>query len=254
MNPLCELSQSEQDKRFKAITSVLDSMGVEYRIQDYISGKNIIVSTHGKKSNLLVIGAHWDSFKGSTGANDNASSCWILLRLIASLYGSTNKRIDFVFFDGEERGATGSTAYIESKKNPKEKICAMVNLDVCGFGEYIGIKENPNTRNNKHFYNITSDKNINKHKVNCLHYFGIGDDVNFSCNEIPCISVSAMDKSTLDYFWYKGNWNNGVEFDGTYNHREPMVFSTMHNRENDNVEIVCQSSMDMVFQFLLDGL
>lgn len=130
------IAVKDQLQRREAIKNILNQRSIPYKIQHTIQGKHEIeniVITFGETEKYLVLGAHYDSVAGSTGANDNASGVSILIELAARLQACNASGIEIVFFDREETDDHGSHAYIRLRE--KEKISAMVNLDMCGFGE-----------------------------------------------------------------------------------------------------------------------
>ncbi|MBR3997094.1 MAG: M28 family peptidase, partial [Clostridia bacterium] len=163
-----KIAVTDQAERKSAVLAVLAGLEIPYEIHDSVqddqSVSNIVVSLN-PSSRRLVIGAHWDSVEGSTGANDNASSCSILLRLCEVLK-NTDKSVDLVFFDKEEKGCLGSRAYID--ETGRENIAAMVNLDVCGAGQRIVIWSKGNA-DNPAFHGILTSANLAKHGVTDPH-------------------------------------------------------------------------------------
>ena len=123
-NYLNQIAVIGNDNRRLAIEGILKSIDVNYQIIGNTT-KNIVVSFNASNERL-VIGAHYDAIY--YGANDNAAACVILLNLIKDLK-STNKSIDFVFFDKEEAGGVGSKEFISIVG--KNKIKGMINLDMC---------------------------------------------------------------------------------------------------------------------------
>ncbi len=94
-----------------------------------IAGENIIVRL-GQGTKRIVVGAHYDAFKDSPGANDNGSGVAVVLALIQHLQNMEwNYSVDFCFFDQEEAKLMGSMSYINHFVIPKNHL-AMINLDV----------------------------------------------------------------------------------------------------------------------------
>ena len=66
------------------------------------------------KNEVVLIGAHFDSWHGGTGAADNASGCIVMLeamRIIKSLGISPKRTIRLALWGGEEQGLFGSRGY-----------------------------------------------------------------------------------------------------------------------------------------------
>jgi hypothetical protein len=66
------------------------------------------------KNEVVLIGAHFDSWHGGTGAADNASGCIVMMeamRIIKSLGISPRRTIRLALWGGEEQGLFGSRGY-----------------------------------------------------------------------------------------------------------------------------------------------
>ncbi|MGQ0593627.1 MAG: M28 family peptidase [Gammaproteobacteria bacterium] len=93
---------------------------------------------HGKAREIILIGAHYDSVRGSPGANDNASGVAALLelsRLFAEL--KPDRTVRFVAFVNEEppffyRRQMGSMVYTEAARERDDDIRLMMSLEMLG--------------------------------------------------------------------------------------------------------------------------
>jgi hypothetical protein len=102
------------------------------------------------KNEVVLIGAHWDSWHGGTGAADNASGCIVMmeaLRILKNLDVAPRRTIRVALWGGEEQGMYGSRGYldqylIDSKTNTHkpgfDQFAAYFNMDN-GSGRYRGI-------------------------------------------------------------------------------------------------------------------
>lgn len=107
-----------------------------YRVKDTLDlgGEDIIVRV-GTGPKRIVVGAHFDAWEGSPGANDNGAGVAVVLELIKTLRSQAwNCTFDFCFFDQEEKGLLGSQFYIQKVLDRKNHF-GMINLDVVGTGE-----------------------------------------------------------------------------------------------------------------------
>jgi aminopeptidase S len=134
-------SGADSSARRLAITKQLDAAGVSYRLDDFslpnFSGTNIVADVPARKpGKVLLLGAHYDRVAQGQGAVDNAGSCAVLLRLLASFKAKPleNYSIRAVFFDLEEGGLVGSQAYFAKNQN-SEKPALALNLDIFGYGD-----------------------------------------------------------------------------------------------------------------------
>ena len=102
------------------------------------------------KNEVVLLGAHIDSWNGGTGAADNASGCIVMLeamRILKNLDVAPRRTIRVALWGGEEQGLFGSAGYAEKylvDPNTKEhkpdydKFAGYFNMDN-GSGKYRGI-------------------------------------------------------------------------------------------------------------------
>ncbi len=102
------------------------------------------------KNEVVLLGAHIDSWHGGTGAADNASGCIVMmeaLRILKSLNAAPRRTIRVALWGGEEQGLNGSRGYVEkylydskakTNKPDFDKFCVYFNMDN-GSGRYRGI-------------------------------------------------------------------------------------------------------------------
>jgi hypothetical protein len=92
-----------------------------------------------RASEMVVVGAHYDSVLGSPGANDNGSGVAALLEVARLLHGRplprTLRLVAFVneeppFFQGEEMG---SVQYSRRCKESGDDVVAMLSLETIGY-------------------------------------------------------------------------------------------------------------------------
>lgn len=92
----------------------------------------------GMKSEVVVLGAHYDTDAYVPGADDNASGCAMLLELASYLRNQSHDRtIKIVFFDfGSSRFAggkdSGSAVWAENVAKSNTNVVAMISLDSIG--------------------------------------------------------------------------------------------------------------------------
>ena len=68
------------------------------------------------KNEVVLLGAHIDSYQGGTGAADNASGCIVMmeaLRILKALNVTPKRTIRVALWGGEEQGLYGSRGYAE---------------------------------------------------------------------------------------------------------------------------------------------
>jgi len=117
-------------------------------------GYNVIAEIPGTdprlKDEVVMLGAHLDSWHGATGATDNAAGCAVMMeavRIINELGLKPRRTIRIALWSGEEQGLHGSRNYVKNnfgdpatmKLTPaQEKVSAYYNLDN-GTGRIRGI-------------------------------------------------------------------------------------------------------------------
>ena len=89
-------------------------------------------------SEVVMIGAHLDSWHTGTGASDNADGVAVVLeamRILKSLGVAPKRTIRVALWGGEEQGLLGSKAYVkehlegDANKTERDKLVAYLNLD-----------------------------------------------------------------------------------------------------------------------------
>lgn len=102
------------------------------------------------KDEIVLAGAHIDSWHGGTGAADNAAGCIVMmeaLRIIKELDAAPRRTIRIALWGGEEQGLNGSRGYVErylidketkAHKPDYDKFSVYFNMDN-GSGRYRGI-------------------------------------------------------------------------------------------------------------------
>ncbi|HEV8699999.1 MAG TPA: M20/M25/M40 family metallo-hydrolase [Candidatus Polarisedimenticolia bacterium] len=82
-------------------------------------GQNVIAEIPGgrKKDEVVMLGAHLDSWHGGTGATDNAAGCAVALeamRILKTLGLKADRTVRLALWDGEEQGLFGSRGYVRA--------------------------------------------------------------------------------------------------------------------------------------------
>ena len=108
--------------------------------------RNVIAEIRGreKPDEIVLLGAHLDSWDLGTGANDNgvnAATVIELARAIKQLRLAPRRTIRFALFTGEEQGMYGSAGYVKSHATEADQHVAMVNFDA-GSGRTTGFYVN----------------------------------------------------------------------------------------------------------------
>jgi len=127
------------------IDRIFENLGYEVFSQEYaVQGKkvkNIEVQLEGTghSGEIVIIGAHYDSVRGSPGANDNATGTAAVLEIARLLFAQPNERtVRFVAFVNEEPPFSmtqdmGSRVYAKRSRERGENIVAMFSIETIGF-------------------------------------------------------------------------------------------------------------------------
>ncbi len=93
------------------------SLKVQVSTSD-VNAANIIGEIPGgkKKDEVIMIGAHFDSWHGGTGATDNGAGSAVMIevmRILKTLNLSMDRTVRIALWSGEEQGLFGSEAYVK---------------------------------------------------------------------------------------------------------------------------------------------
>jgi len=121
---------------------------LELNLQGSFSGKpvevyNTVAEIRGteKPDEVVILGAHLDSWDLGTGATDNGTGSMAVLeaaRALQKLGVKPKRTIRFVLFTGEEQGLNGSKAYVQTHKDELAKISGVLIHDT-GTGKVLTI-------------------------------------------------------------------------------------------------------------------
>jgi carboxypeptidase Q len=162
-SPPAVVVEAEQYNRL--VRLVNHGIPVELRVStstsfyDAARSFNVVAEIHGtdRGDELVMVGAHLDSWQGGTGAVDNAAGCAIVMeamRILQSMHAPLSRSVRMVLWDGEEQNEAGSKAYVkahfgDSKTGSRlpefNKISAYFNVD-SGSGRIRGFVAQKNTK------------------------------------------------------------------------------------------------------------
>ncbi len=139
----------ELEKVARYLETTLESYGNAVGRQEFVADgkpvRNIDVTIEPPAGiadpEVVVVGAHYDSARGTPGANDNATGAAAVIelaRLLGDLKGTSGKRIRLVLFVNEEppyfmTEAMGSLHYARALSARHERVVAMYSLETIGF-------------------------------------------------------------------------------------------------------------------------
>ena len=122
------------------LAKVLTQSGLTPERQAYSAeGENVyaMLSCGRPSAELVVVGAHYDSSRGSPGANDDATGVAAVAAVARQLVRVKRRTRDvaFVFFDEEERGLRGSRAFAQWLKDEKRAVHSVHTIDQMGWDQ-----------------------------------------------------------------------------------------------------------------------
>jgi carboxypeptidase Q len=123
-------------------TEVRVRMDVVNRIGPSYDAQNVVAEIRGKEKpeEVVLIGAHLDSWALGTGAEDNGVNAALVIdvaRAFRELGLQPRRTVRFVLFTGEEQGMWGSAGYVERHKAELDRHAGVVIFDV-GSGRTAG--------------------------------------------------------------------------------------------------------------------
>ena len=136
--PAVQLSQEQYFQMFRNLKRGL-SVRLELNVQnrllaDDLQAHNTLAEIPGSdlKGQVVMLGAHLDSWFGGTGATDNGAGSIVMMeamRIIKTLGLEPRRTIRIGLWSGEEQGLRGSRAWVENHKAELGTISAYVNVD-----------------------------------------------------------------------------------------------------------------------------
>jgi len=121
-------------------------MRVELSMPNKIGGpieqENVVGEIRGyeKPDEVVILGAHLDSWELGTGALDNGCNAAMVIEAARAIKATgllPRRTIRFVLFSGEEQGTIGSYEYVKAHRAEMDKIRAMITYDA-GIGRVTG--------------------------------------------------------------------------------------------------------------------
>ncbi len=107
-----------------------------------IEQQNVVGEIRGyeKPDEVVILGAHLDSWELGTGALDNGCNAALVIEAARAIKATgllPRRTIRFVLFSGEEQGTVGSFEYVKAHRAELDKIRAMITFDA-GIGRVTG--------------------------------------------------------------------------------------------------------------------
>jgi hypothetical protein len=104
---------------------IVNSDGREYNVVGDIPGTDLA-------NQMVMIGAHFDSWHGGTGATDNGAGSVVMLeamRILRALNLPLRRTVRIALWSGEEQGLIGSNRYVRAHMAEMPNVSAYLNVD-----------------------------------------------------------------------------------------------------------------------------
>jgi Iap family predicted aminopeptidase len=134
---ICKLDCDKLAARLAAGETVKVNIKVEAEAWD-CRPRNVVAEIPGcgpEANQVVLLGAHLDSWHLGEGALDNGTGSAAILevaRALIKIDPRPRRTIRFVWFMGEEHGLLGSDAYVKEHADELDHIVAMINVDMPG--------------------------------------------------------------------------------------------------------------------------
>lgn len=244
-NDLQRLATTDQAARRNELLALLREMDCPFHLfreslADF-QPENIVIRFQEEAPQRFVVGAHYDSVAGSTGANDNgAAVCVLLAWLRSALHRPPRFPLDIVFFDLEELGQIGSRAYLE--RFASEDMLAMINLDMCGVGDTLLLAPSLELKQSALCPSLLAAPPLGLRASRLVEELPPGDDLPFVYRGVPTLSVSMLPSDEIELLEEAVTaWRQG-QVPATM----PKIAETFHNGCRDCIETIEVSAMQKV--------
>jgi carboxypeptidase Q len=125
------------------------AMKISLELKNRVGGpwrpQNVVADIRGrvKPEEIVLLGAHLDSWELGTGALDNGVNCALVVEVARALAAGPRplRTIRFVLFTGEELGLLGSRGYVAAHRGEMDRHVAAVIHDI-GDGRITGYYDN----------------------------------------------------------------------------------------------------------------
>ncbi len=126
-NRICRLLQHG------TIPKLTFDIQTEYQ-KDDLMGFNVIGEIPGttKADEIVMLGGHFDSWQGGTGATDNGTGSSVAMeamRILATMHKPMARTVRVALWGGEEEGLYGSLAYVQQHFAPRDTMVKTPEYD-----------------------------------------------------------------------------------------------------------------------------
>jgi hypothetical protein len=142
------LEERTAPERRRALLDCIGQIGWPVELHEYrewmVPTANLVLTKQGKLPKEILLLAHYDTYHGSPGANDNASGVVVLLDAFDTLSKTPlHCTLRAIVFDDEEptlvrpRPCLGSRKWVG--RNGVENVAGVFCLELCGLGDAVVI-------------------------------------------------------------------------------------------------------------------
>src|SRR5882724_3890033 len=177
-----------------------------------------------KPDEVVILGAHLDSWDLGTGSTDNGTGSMAVLeaaRVLAKLNLKPKRTIRFILFSGEEEGLCGSVKYVEAHKDELEKISGVLVHDT-GTGRVLTLALHDNYQDRE-----------------------IVDQVLEPLKELRLLEPTMMHMSGTDHLSF-----NEVGVPGFWALQDGAEYSKTHHSQSDTFDKVWKDDLNQGAQVL----
>jgi carboxypeptidase Q len=144
--PQAVLAREDAMRLARAVAAYPGKVRVRFDMPNKIGGpveqQNVVGEIRGyeKPDEVVILGAHLDSWELGTGALDNGCNAALVIEAARAIKATgllPRRTIRFVLFSGEEQGTIGSFEYVKAHRAELDKIRAMITYDA-GIGRVTG--------------------------------------------------------------------------------------------------------------------
>ena len=139
--PQAVVAREDALKLSRLVAATPGKVRVKLSLPNEIGGpieqENVVgeIRGHEKPDEVVILGAHLDSWELGTGALDNGCNAALVIeaaRAIKAMGLVPKRTIRFILFSGEEQGTVGSFAYVKSHAAELNKIRGVIIFDSGG--------------------------------------------------------------------------------------------------------------------------
>jgi carboxypeptidase Q len=144
--PQAVLAREDAMRLTRTVAAYPGKVRVRFDMPNKIGGpieqENVVGEIRGyeKPDEIVILGAHLDSWELGTGALDNGCNAALVIEAARAIKATgllPRRTIRFVLFSGEEQGTIGSYEYVKAHRSELDKVRAMITYD-SGIGRVTG--------------------------------------------------------------------------------------------------------------------